>query len=140
MGRVEEAVMSVRTEVAIKRVYEPAAPEDGLRVLVDRLWPRGVSKAEARLDEWAKDVAPSPELRKAWHADPEGHEPEHFRVFSEEYRAELADGAGSTALDRLVELARSAPRVTLLYGAKDEHVNHAVVLRDALQARLAARS
>ena len=123
-------------EIRIKRIYEPADPADGTRVLVDRLWPRGVSKAEAHLDLWEKDASPSPELRRAWHADAHGHDPSHFAAFSKDYRAELATGEGAAALHRLAELARSSERLTLLYGARDEEVNHAVVLRDALSEQL----
>lgn len=123
-------------EIRIKRIYEPADPADGTRVLVDRLWPRGVSKAEAHLDLWEKDAAPSSELRRAWHADAHGHDPAHFAGFSKDYRAELATGEGAAALHRLAELARSSERLTLLYGARDEEVNHAVVLRDALSEQL----
>ncbi len=123
--------MDVRT----KRVYEPAAPEDGTRVLIDRLWPRGVKKEDARLDLWLKDAAPSSELRKSWHADARGHEPARFAAFAESYREELSHPPASAALDRLVGLAEEAVRLTLLYGAKDESVNHANVLRDAVLAR-----
>lgn len=123
-------------DVRIKRVYEPAESEDGTRVLVDRLWPRGVSKDRAELDLWSKDAAPSPELRKSWHADPHAHDPDHFEAFAEEYRAELAEGAGLEAVKSLAELARSGERLTLLYGARDEESNHAMVLRDAVLAEL----
>lgn len=119
-------------DVRIKRVYEPAEASDGTRVLVDRLWPRGLAKADAHLDLWAKDVAPSAELRRSWHADPEGHDPEHFAAFVEEYRAELAEEPARGALAELARLARESGTLTLLYGAKDERVNHAVVLREAL--------
>ena len=119
----------------IKRIYEPAAESDGFRVLVDRLWPRGVAKATAHIDLWQKSVAPSPDLRRAWHADIEGHTPEHFQAFSTSYHDELQSGDASQALDELVQLAREHSHITLLYGAKDERVNHAVVLRDALIER-----
>ncbi len=122
-------------EILLKRAYEPAAPSDGTRVLVDRLWPRGVSRERAALDDWAKEVAPSAELRTEWHHDPDGHSPEHFAAFAARYREELSAGSALAALDRLVALARSVPRVTLVYGAKDPVRNHAVVLRDALRAR-----
>lgn len=122
-------------DVRIKRVYEPAVDVDGHRVLIDRLWPRGVRKDEARLELWLKDAAPSPELRRDWHADPRGHEPARFEAFAEAYRAELAEEPASSAVDRLVELGSDGRRVTLLYGAHDEHVNHAIVLRDAVLAR-----
>ncbi|CAG7612482.1 DUF488 domain-containing protein [Leucobacter soli] len=119
-------------EVAIKRIYAPAEPSDGMRVLVDRLWPRGVSKADAQLDLWAKDVAPSPALRTAWHHDPDGHEPSHFAAFAAEYRAELGEEPALASLQQLAATAREHDRLTLLYGAKDEQTNHAVVLREAL--------
>ncbi|WP_449283761.1 DUF488 domain-containing protein [Leucobacter sp.] len=123
-------------DVRIKRVYEPAEPGDGFRVLVDRLWPRGVSKERAELDLWDKDVAPSPELRKAWHAEPDGHDPEHFAAFAADYRRELAQGDTAEALGRLAGLAREHSPLTLLYGARDHEANHAVVLREALLERL----
>ncbi|MBN9613295.1 MAG: DUF488 family protein [Actinobacteria bacterium] len=126
--------MKVRT----KRVYEPADPDDGTRVLVARLWPRGVSKAEAHLDLWAKDAAPSAELRKTWHADPQGHDPAHYAAFAEEYRSQLSEGSGLAAVRQLAGLARESGTLTLLYGARDEKVNHAVVLREAVLQQLAA--
>lgn len=124
-------------QITLKRVYDPADPEDGVRILVDRLWPRGVSKERAALDRWAKDAAPSAELRQRWHADPDAHLPDHFAAFAADYRAELAQGQAETELARLAELARTHPKLSLLYGARDPRVNHAVVLRDALLARLA---
>lgn len=125
-------------EILLKRAYEPASPSDGTRVLVDRLWPRGVSRERAALDDWAKEASPSAELRTEWHHDPEGHSPEHFAAFAARYRAELSEGAGLAALDRLLALARSVPRITLVYGAKDPVRNHAMVLRDALRDRAEA--
>ena len=113
---------------AIKRIYEMASEGDGRRYLVDRLWPRGISKERARLDEWAKDVAPSPELR-TWF----GHKSERFAEFSEKYRAELhADPEKNNAVQRLWE-AGTAGQVTLLYAARDESVNHAAVLKEVLE-------
>lgn len=123
-------------DVRIKRVYEPAEPDDGFRVLVDRLWPRGVSKERAELDLWDKEVAPSPALRRAWHAAPDAHDPERFAAFAADYRHELARGAAAEALERLAGLASEHSPLTLLYGARDPEANHAVVLRDALLARL----
>jgi len=108
----------------IKRVYEAPSASDGTRVLVDRLWPRGLSKAAARLDLWMKEVAPSPALRK-WF----GHDPARFTEFKRRYRAELTTNA---ALEELRKLG-GRRRVTLLYGAKDPEVNHAVVLLQALR-------
>jgi uncharacterized protein YeaO (DUF488 family) len=110
--------------IRIRRVYGPPAPDDGARVLVDRLWPRGLSRDIAGLTAWLKDIAPSPELR-AWF----GHDPERFAEFSRRYRVELA-GKGA-AVDELRLLVAKGP-VTLLYGAHDEAHNNAVVLADWL--------
>lgn len=111
--------------IAIKRVYEPAADSDGQRVLVDRLWPRGVRKEDARLDEWLKEIAPSDELRK-WF----GHDPERWTEFQKRYREELK-GKGE-ALEQLRALTAKG-KVTLLFGAHDEKHNNAVVLADYLK-------
>ena len=119
----------------IKRIYEAPEHTDGQRVLIDRLWPRGVKKVDADIDLWLKDAAPSPELRKTWHADPSAHEPSHYAAFAEAYREELSEGVASEALDRLVSMAREPERLTLLYGARNEQSNHAMVLRDALLER-----
>ena len=109
----------------IKRVYEPAAPSDGIRVLVDRLWPRGVSKSKAHLDEWMKEIAPSPGLRQ-WF----GHRPERFAEFKKRYAKEI-DGN-----PKLAELRRLGKRavVTLLYGARDPEMNQAAVLQSVLKS------
>jgi uncharacterized protein YeaO (DUF488 family) len=112
--------------VAIKRAYEEAIPSDGTRVLVDRLWPRGVSKERARVDLWLKDVAPSTELR-TWY----GHDPAKFATFHERYIQELEADPGYSALQRLCELARKGP-VTLVFGARDVEHSEAAVLRDLL--------
>jgi len=108
----------------IKRIYDPAGPDDGLRVLVDRLWPRGIRKVDAHLDRWLKDIAPSPELR-VWF----DHKPERFEQFSEQYRSELST---NPALEELSELGKGK-EVTLLYGARDPAINHAVVLQNVLR-------
>lgn len=105
-------------------MYDDPAGSDGYRVLVDRLWPRGISKDEAALDAWIKDVGPSTELRR-WF----GHDPSKFDEFADRYRAELK---GSEALEQLRAGCRENPVVTLLYGAKDTQHNQAVVLRDLL--------
>jgi uncharacterized protein YeaO (DUF488 family) len=107
----------------IKRIYEPPAADDGYRVLVDRLWPRGVSKVAAELDEWLKDVAPTTDLR-VWF----NHDPGRFAEFTSRYEGELAE---NPAADALRARGDDQP-VTLLYGAKDPAINHAVVLRDFL--------
>ena len=109
--------------VKIKRIYEPAAPEDGQRILVDRLWPRGVSKGNAHIDLWLKDVAPSADLRR-WF----GHKPERWAEFQKRYLAELKD---SPAFEDLRRWVRGKP-TTLLYGARDETHNQARVLADRL--------
>ncbi len=111
--------------IRLKRVYEPPLDEDGFRVLVDRLWPRGVSKERAALDLWLKDVGPSNALRK-WY----GHVPERWAEFQERYRAELA---GNDAFGELVRVAKEHKVVTLLFGARDEERNEAVVLRELLE-------
>ena len=114
-----------RTSVTLKRAYAPPSPDDGTRVLVDGLWPRGLRKADAAIDLWRKDVAPSPELRR-WF----GHDPERWAEFQRRYKAELARKAA--ALNELRALARQG-RLTLLYAAHDETHNQAVVLRELLQ-------
>ncbi|WP_424465472.1 DUF488 domain-containing protein [Pseudoclavibacter helvolus] len=124
--------------VTMKRVYEAPTEDDGFRVLVDRLWPRGLSKARAELDAWVKDAAPSDVLRRRWHADPAGHDPAHFAAFADDYRAELAVSPARDGLALLAQFAREHDQVTLLYGARDETTNHAVVLRDALRRELAS--
>lgn len=112
------------SHLLLKRVYAPADIEDGRRVLVDRLWPRGVSKARAALDSWEKAVAPSTELRK-WF----GHDPARWRAFRDKYLEELS--RETEAVDALRAFALKGP-VTLLFGARDEAHNEAVVLRDLL--------
>ncbi|HET7411639.1 MAG TPA: DUF488 domain-containing protein [Pararhizobium sp.] len=109
-------------ELKIKRAYDPPEHSDGKRVLVDRLWPRGVSKDELKLDYWWKELAPSAELRR-WF----GHDPERWEEFSKRYREELA--ARPEDLDRLRGLSADRP-VTLVYAAKDEDHNNAVVLKE----------
>lgn len=110
-------------KIAIKRAYDEPAAADGYRVLVDRLWPRGVKKELLGLDEWCKDVAPSAELR-VWF----GHEPARFKEFSARYLTELEQ---STAPAELLKRAKG-DTLTLVYAARDPQVNHAVVLRDFL--------
>ena len=108
----------------IKRVYEPATPADGMRVLVDRLWPRGVKKTDAHLALWMKDVAPSTKLRVAFN-----HEAEKFPQFRRGYTKELAGNPAVTELRKLGQ----RQRVTLVYGARDPKVNHALVLQSVLR-------
>ena len=114
-------------EVRVRRVYEEPAPEDGMRVLVDRIWPRGLRKDAARLDEWARDVAPSTELR-TWY----GHDPAKFGEFRRRYQAELAQPGPAAALARLRDRASAGP-VTLLTATRDVAHSQATVLAGALQ-------
>jgi uncharacterized protein YeaO (DUF488 family) len=111
---------------AVRRVYDPPQEEDGLRVLVDRLWPRGLSKDAARVDLWLKDIAPSDALRK-WY----GHDPSRWDEFRRRYFSELE--AHRERLEELKERARRG-RVTLLFGARDEERNNAVALRQYLES------
>jgi uncharacterized protein YeaO (DUF488 family) len=113
-------------DIAVKRVYQPPAKADGQRVLVDRLWPRGVSKKDAELTLWLKEIAPTDALRK-WF----GHEPERWAEFRERYRAEL--DTNSEAVAQLRGLLREG-KVTLVYGAHDEAHNNAVALAAYLKA------
>jgi uncharacterized protein YeaO (DUF488 family) len=112
-------------EIKTKRIYEDASKNDGYRVLVDRIWPRGVSKEDAKLDEWMKEIAPSTELRK-WF----DHKEERFKEFSEKYKKELEKN--SDLIDGLLSKA-SKKRLTLLFGAKNENYNQAVVLKQFLE-------
>ncbi len=120
--------------VRLKRAYQPASPRDGARVLVERLWPRGVRKSDLRLDAWLKDVAPSAGLR-TWF----GHDPERFPEFAARYRRELKRSPAKEALSDLVRRAEDRP-VTLVFGARDEEHNGAVVLREVVAQALRKRS
>ena len=113
--------------VAIKRVYEPPSRGDGVRILVDRLWPRGLRKDAAHLDQWRKDLSPTTELRKFY-----GHRPELFAEFAKRYRAELRRKEAAAAVADLVDLARRRP-VTLLTAARDLSHSEAAVLASRLQ-------
>ena len=110
--------------VVVKRIYEPIAPRDGYRILVDRLWPRGIKKENAEIDIWLKDVAPSAELRKWFHGG-EGN----FAEFRKKYLAELKQ---NPALKELKALVKENRKVTLLYGAKNDEENHAIILATLL--------
>lgn len=117
------------SNVLIKRAYEPASAADGYRVLVDRLWPRGVSKERAALDEWLKEIAPSPDLRTWW-----DHDPARMEEFTVRYDTELDEN--TTAVQHLIDVANAQDTVTLVYAAHDPAVNHAVVLQRFIQERL----
>ncbi len=114
--------------IAIKRIYEDSSKNDGYRILVDRLWPRGVSKEEANLDEWDKNIAPSTELRK-WF----DHKEERLQEFTLRYKEELM--SQKDALNRILKIAQTQ-KVTLLYGAKDPEINQAVVLKNILNQQV----
>jgi uncharacterized protein YeaO (DUF488 family) len=113
----------------IKRVYDPPAASDGTRILVDRLWPRGIAKDKAKVDLWLKDIAPSNALRKRFH----GH-PEDWGAFCAAYGAELEEPAAQTVAQELRSHMRKGP-VTLLYAARDEQHNNAIALKAWLQRR-----
>lgn len=113
--------------IDVRRVYDPPQPDDGYRVLVDRIWPRGLRKADAAVDEWCREIAPSTELRR-WY----GHEPDRFAAFRTRYLAELDDAEHSAALARLREHAGT--RLTLLTATRDLGISHARVLAERLSA------
>ncbi|MFM9372948.1 DUF488 domain-containing protein [Streptomyces sp. Da 82-17] len=122
--------MAQKTQnVAYRRIYEDPSPQDGKRILVDRLWPRGVSKEKADLDDWAKGVAPSTELRRWYH-----HDPERFEEFRRRYVAELEDPADPDAVDELRTLAAQG-KVTLLTATKDASHSEAAVLAQWLNGQ-----
>ncbi|HTY01948.1 MAG TPA: DUF488 family protein [Bacteroidota bacterium] len=118
----------------IKRIYEPADASDGIRVLVDRLWPRGISKDRARIDEWLKEIAPSTELRTWYH-----HAPARWKGFIARYKAELATAEGEELLHHLGSAA-TRHTVTLLFSSKEEKRNNAVALQLILNARQPSKS
>ena len=111
--------------IKIKRVYNDPEDSDGYRILIDRIWPRGLSKEDAKLDDWNKDLAPSTKLRK-WF----DHDPDKFEIFSEKYKKELENS--NEDLKKLIEKAQDNT-VTLLYGAKDTEHNQAVVLKQVIE-------
>ena len=116
--------------ITMKRVYEAASRGDGTRVLVDRLWPRGLTKEKAAIDEWLRDLAPSNELRRWYHAHPD-----EWESFRKKYMKELDQPDSQEALHRLYELARSKKRLTLLFASKMETHNNASVLKELLEGR-----
>jgi uncharacterized protein YeaO (DUF488 family) len=116
--------------VRLKRAYEPVADDDGRRVLVERLWPRGLRKEQAHFDDWLKDVAPSTALRKWFH-----HDPDRWVEFEERYARELDSGPARAALDELVREAASET-VTLIYSSHDQEHNNAIMLKRVIDRRL----
>jgi uncharacterized protein YeaO (DUF488 family) len=121
--------MAKAADVLVRRVYDPPDPDDGQRVLVDRLWPRGLSKQRARLDDWCKEIAPSNDLRK-WY----GHDPDRYAEFARRYRAELGEPERAAALAHLRELAGNG-RLTLLTATKRSDISEAAVLAGLLGKR-----
>ena len=118
---------SAQLDIRLKRAYEPPAVTDGTRVLIDRLWPRGLTKKEAAIDRWLREIAPSTELRR-WF----GHDPGRWQEFQRRYAVELEHHG--ELMDELVRLARQGT-LTLIFGARDEEHNDAVVLRELLLGR-----
>jgi uncharacterized protein YeaO (DUF488 family) len=116
-----------RPGIKLKRAYETSSVSDGRRVLVDRVWPRGISKSELRLDEWAKDLAPSPALRK-WF----GHDPSKWKTFKRQYFREL-DGRPAAVVR--IDALRRGRRLTLVYAAKEERHNNAIALKECLERK-----
>jgi len=114
--------------VEVKRAYEKPTPADGVRVLVERLWPRGISKQGAALDAWLKDLAPSHALRRWYHA-----RPAQWPLFRKKYLAELSAPQASRALEELYQMALGNPTLTLVYGSRDEQHNCAIILKDLLE-------
>lgn len=126
-----DALIHMSPRIWIRRAYEPPSLVDGHRVLVDRLWPRGISKTELRIDTWARDVAPSDELRR-WF----GHDATRWNEFRTRYRRELEAHTGAAAVEFAALVDRvAAGRVTLVFGARDRRHNNAVVLREVLEER-----
>ncbi len=116
--------------IAIKRAYEPVTRSDGTRILVDRLWPRGVKKEEAHVKQWMRELGPSNELRQFF-----GHDPKRWNEFRKQYVAELRRPQARALLDQLLEIARKG-KLTLVYSAKDEEHNQAVVIKSVLESQL----
>ncbi|HET6527870.1 MAG TPA: DUF488 domain-containing protein [Balneolaceae bacterium] len=115
--------------IQLKRAYDDLSDHDGCRVLVDRIWPRGVSKEKLQLDEWLKEIAPTKELRQ-WF----DHDPEKFDEFKKRYKKELEDH--QEQVEKLISLAENNDELTLIFAAKDEEHNNAVVLKEYLELKM----
>lgn len=115
--------------VQLKRVYEDKANHDGKRILVDRVWPRGISKEKADLYEWLKEIGPSKELRQWFN-----HDPEKFEAFKKKYKKELQDGEQKASYDKLKAIQKEYKTITLIFAAKDEKYNQAQVLKEMLES------
>lgn len=118
----------IEVTVKLKRAYDSAEKSDGKRILVDRLWPRGVSKEKANLYKWMKELGPSQELRK-WF----DHDPDKFSEFKQKYRKELQDGEQKAAYDELKEIYKQSDTMTLVFAARNEEHNHVQVLKEMLE-------
>lgn len=114
--------------IQLKRIYDEPSKDDGVRILVDRLWPRGISKEKAKLDYWLKEIGPSNDLRKSFH-----HESKTFEEFKKEYEEELQSGKQKEALEQLKEIVKENSHMTLLFAAKNEEENQAHILKDVLE-------
>lgn len=117
-----------RPQIALKRVYDPPSESDGLRLLVDRLWPRGLNKEKANIDEWVRDLAPSNELRRRFHSHPE-----QWSEFRAKYLRELRSSDAAEAMSHMEKLLREHRRVTLLFASKNTDHNNAVVLKQLIE-------
>ena len=118
-------------ELKCKRIYEPTVETDGFRILVDKLWPRGIKKENAKIDFWAKEIAPSDELRK-WFS----HTPEKYDEFNKRYKQELSSNSASQKFKDLCRQKMKDHNLTLLYAAKNENCNHAIVLKEWLDEQI----
>lgn len=117
-------------ELKMKRVYEDSETNDGYRILVDRIWPRGVKKEDANIDEWCKEITPTTEARKAF-----GHDPDKFETFKKRYLKELNQNSNTSEfIKKVQELLHDQP-VTLVYAAKDETYNHVVILKEYIEKK-----
>lgn len=119
-------MITVNTMIKLRRIYDPEEPDEGYRVLVDRLWPRGISRADASWNEWMKEIAPGNELRK-WY----NHDPSRWESFREKYKQELS--SRHDLLLKLLQLERDHGTLTLLYSSREQSLNNAVALREFLQ-------
>ena len=122
--------MAAREKISVKRVYDPASKSDGKRVLVDRLWPRGLTKEKAQIDLWLRDLAPSNELRKWIHSHPLD-----WPEFRQKYFEELRSTSAAAAVDQLLKVARSKQSVTLMFASKNVDHNNATVLKEFIEAK-----
>lgn len=117
------------TQVNIKRVYDPQEKDDGFRIFVDRLWPRGIRKENLHYDLWAKDIAPASQLRQWFHSDTDGH----WQEFKQRYIRQLEQ---SPAIDKFLDMIKAHEKVTLLYGARNTAENQALILKEFIESKL----